>query len=154
MLKILEDHDCSLETALAWAVAARNSLHNNHGFSPNQLVFSFNPGLPNIMDDKPPALANVTSSQIVAKNLNALRKSREEFIKSDANERIRRALSRNVSKTEDDKVELGNYVYYKSDGEDSWRGPGRVIGKDGKINIIRHGGQIVRAHICKGNRKK
>ena len=149
VLKILEEHDCSLETALAWAVAARNSLHNNHGFSPNQLVFSFNPGLPNIADDRPPALENVTSSQIVANNLNALRKSREEFIKSDANERIKRALSRNISKTEDDKVELGNYVYYKRDGENSWRGPARVIGKDGKINILRHGGQVVRAHICR-----
>ena len=149
VLKILEEQDCSLETALAWAVAARNSLHNNHGFSPNQLVFSFNPGLPNIADDRPPALENVTSSQIVANNLNALRKSREEFIKSDANERIRRALSRNITKTEDDKVELGNFVYYKRDGEDSWRGPARVIGKDGKINILRHGGQVVRAHICR-----
>lgn len=148
VLKIKEENQCNIETALAWAVAARNALHNNHGFSPNQLVFSFNPSLPNLGDDNPPALENVTSSQIVANNLIALRKSREEFIKSDANERIRRALSQNIRKTKDEDVEIGSYVYYKREGEDRWRGPARVIGKDGKVNVLRHGGQIVRAHVC------
>ena len=149
VLKILEENKCSIETALAWAVSARNTLHNNNGFSPNQLVFSFNPSLPNIADDKIPALENVTSSQVVANNILALRRSKEEFIKSDANERIRRALSRNVSNTNEKNVEIGNYVYYKRDSEDKWRGPARIIGKDGKVNILRHGGQIVRAHICR-----
>ena len=93
VLKIKEDTKCTIETALAWAVAARNALHNNLGFSPNQLVFSLNPNLPSIGDDRPPALENVTSSQVVADNLMALRKAREEFVRSDANERIKRALS-------------------------------------------------------------
>ena len=149
VLKILEENECSVETALAWAVSARNTLHNNNGFSPNQLVFSFNPSLPNIIEDRMPALENVTSSKVVANNLNALRKSKEEFMKADANERIRRALSRNVSKTSESDIEIGNYVYYKRESEDRWRGPARVIGKDGKVNILRHGGQIVRAHICR-----
>ncbi|KAK3894785.1 hypothetical protein Pcinc_001507 [Petrolisthes cinctipes] len=149
VLKIQEGNQCRIETALAWAVAARNALHNNHGFSPNQSVFSFNPGLPNIGEDSPSALENITPSQTVANNLPALRKSREEFIKADANERIRRALSQNIRKTEDENVDIGNYVYYKRGGEDRWRGLARVIGKDGKINILRHGGQIVRAHICR-----
>ena len=149
VLKILEENKCSLETALAWAVAARNSLHNNHGFSPNQLVFSFNTNIPNIINDKPPALENITSSQVVANNLVALRKSREEFIKADANERIRRALSRNIRKTGDENIEIGCQVYYKRDSEDRWRGPARVIGKDGKVYILRHGGYIVRVHICR-----
>ena len=130
-------------------MAARNTLHNNHGFSPNQLVFSFNPQLPNIGEDSPSALEKVTPSQIVANNLTALWKSREEFIKADANERIRRALSQSIRKTEDEHVDIGNYVYYKRDGEDKWRGPARVIGKDGKVNLLRHGGQILRAHICR-----
>ena len=29
----------SLETGFAWAIAAKNSLKNVYGFSPNQLVF-------------------------------------------------------------------------------------------------------------------
>ena len=149
VLKIQEENKCTLDTALAWAVAARNALHNNQGFSPNQLVFGSNPSIPNIGEDSPVALENRTSSQIVADNLNAMRKSREEFIKADANERIRRALSRNTRRTEDLNVEVGSYVYYKREGEDGWRGPARVIGKDGKVNVVRHGGQIARAHICR-----
>ena len=149
VLKIREEQKCSLETALAWAVAARNSLHNNHGFSPNQLVFSFNTNIPNIINDKPPALENITSSQVVANNLEALRKSREEFIKADASERIRRALSRNIRNTDEEVIEVGCPVYYKRDGEDKWRGPARVIGKDGKVYILRHGGYIARVHICR-----
>ena len=149
VLKIQEENKCTLDTALAWAVAARNALHNNHGFSPNQLVFGSNPSIPNIGEDSPVALGNITSSQTVADNLNAMRKSREEFIKADANERIRRALSRNIRRTEDLDVQVGSYVYYKREGEDRWRGPARVIGKDGKVNVVRHGGQIARVHICR-----
>ena len=149
VLKTQEENHCSIETSLAWAVAARNALHNNHGFSPNQLVFGFNPNLPNIGEDSPSALENITPSQIVANNLIALRKAREEFLKADANERIRRALSQNIRKTEDENVVPGSYVYYKRNGEDKWRGPARVIGKDGKVNVLRHGGQMVRAHICR-----
>ena len=33
----------SLEIGVAWAIAAKNSLKNVYGFSPNQLVFEKNP---------------------------------------------------------------------------------------------------------------
>ena len=38
--KIIEDSHCSLEVALAWAINAKNSLANVHGFSPYQLVLA------------------------------------------------------------------------------------------------------------------
>ena len=44
VLKILDDVKCDVATALAWAVAARNSFYNFGGFSPNQLVFGKKPG--------------------------------------------------------------------------------------------------------------
>ena len=37
--KIMHDVKCSLDVALSWALSAKNSLQNFHGFSPNQLVF-------------------------------------------------------------------------------------------------------------------
>ena len=37
--KTMEDAGCNLELTLSWAVAAKNSLKNVNGFSPNQLVF-------------------------------------------------------------------------------------------------------------------
>ena len=37
--------NCSLETVIAWALAAKNWLKNVYGFSPNQLVFGKKPNL-------------------------------------------------------------------------------------------------------------
>ena len=39
-------------------------------------------------------------------------------------------------------------VVYKRQGEDKWRGPGNVIGRDGKQVLVRHGGIYVRVHAC------
>ena len=44
MRKIMSDKtNYSLETGVAWAIAAKNSLKNEYGFSPNQLVFGKKP---------------------------------------------------------------------------------------------------------------
>ena len=147
--KIMLDARCDISTALAWAVSARNALQNNHGFSPNQLVYGFNPSLPSVLNNKIPALENRTTSEVVAENLNAMRVAREVFIKNESNERIRRALLHNVR--EDNMVGLqnGDQVYFKRDSENQWRGPGIVIGKDGKQVLVRHGGVYIRAHTCR-----
>ena len=52
-------------------------------------VFGTNPNLPNIMTDNLPALQGATSSEILAKHLQALHESCEAFIQSEADERIR-----------------------------------------------------------------
>ena len=90
--KIMSDSNCSLSVALSWAVAARNSLDNNNGYSPNQLVFGQNPSLPGLSLDKLPALESRPTIKIVYENLQALYKARVEFIKNDSNQRIKRAL--------------------------------------------------------------
>ena len=52
--KIIEETNCDVEIALAWAVAARNAFVNRSGVSPNQMVFGFNTSFPNIYDDNVP----------------------------------------------------------------------------------------------------
>ena len=79
--KTQEDTHCSFEMALAWAISAKNTLHSVHGFSPNQLVFSRNPNLPSFLNDKLPALESVSTSEVVAINLNAIHAARKQFIK-------------------------------------------------------------------------
>ena len=64
--KVIAETGVSLEVALAWSVAAKNSIHNVYGFSPNQLVYGRNPIYPNILDADLPALEESTSSQILA----------------------------------------------------------------------------------------
>ena len=56
MMKTKEDVNCNLETALAWAVCAKNSLMNVSGYSPNQLVFGRNVSLPTVEIQDLPAL--------------------------------------------------------------------------------------------------
>ena len=78
--KIASDTGCDLETALAWAVAARNAISNHSGFSPNQLVFSYNPAVPDVFNSDPPALEPAIPSEIVRLNLEALHRARREFV--------------------------------------------------------------------------
>ena len=53
--KVLLDVKCSLDVALAWCLSAKNSLLNSHGYSPNQLVFGYNPNFPSVLNNQLPA---------------------------------------------------------------------------------------------------
>ena len=91
MEKVMSDVGCSLEVALAWCISAKNLLLNSYGYSPNQLVFGYNPNFPSVMRNKPPALEGVITSKLIALHLNALHSARKRFIKSEADEKLRRA---------------------------------------------------------------
>ena len=77
-------------------MSAKNSLPNFGGFSPNQLVFGYNPNLPSVLVDKLPALESTTSSDIVQQNMNAMHISRQNFIAAESSEKIRWALRHQV----------------------------------------------------------
>ena len=62
MEKVLLDVGCSLEVALAWCLSAKNALLNAHGYSPNQLVFGYNPNFLSVIENKLPALEGVTQA--------------------------------------------------------------------------------------------
>ena len=109
--KIIEDCQCDVEIALSWAVAARNTLLNNHGYSPNQIVFGFNPGFPSVYQDRLPALESPDVSRMVAGNLRAMHVAREEFIKQESSERIKRALRHNVRQSAIEDVKCGDSVF-------------------------------------------
>ena len=147
VMKILDDEKCDIQMALAWAVSARNAYDNNSGYSPNQLVFGFNPAIPNIYNSDIPGLEEVTASEIVRKNLNALHLAREQFVKFEANEKIKEALRHNVRVSNIKDLNNGDEVYYKRNNAKEWRGPGKVIDIDGKIVIVKHGGAYVKVHI-------
>ena len=142
--KIIEDTRCSLTTALAWAVSAKNSLSNVYGFSPNQLVFGRNPNFPSILHDDLPALGTKTSSELVAEHLNALHSARKSFIESEASAKLRQALLRKTRTATVLGYENGDRVFYKRQNSDRWRGPATVIGVEGKQIFVKHGGVYLR----------
>ena len=146
--KIVDSTSCSVENALVWSVSAKNSLHNNGGFSPNQLVFGRNPNLPSVLTAKPPGLRFVTPSQVIAEHLNALHAARKAFTESESSRKIKTALQRQTRTSTSKECANGDHVYYKRQGENEWRGPGLVLGIDGKQVMVRHGGKLVHVSPC------
>ena len=144
--KILEEVECSVEVALCWAINAKNSLQNIYGFSPYMLVFGRNPNLPSVLTDKLPALEGVTASQLVGQHLNAMHKARQEFVKLESSEKLRRALRSKTRTHSNIKYFPGDNVFFKRDDERRWKGPGRVLGTDGSKILIKTPCSVITVH--------
>ena len=95
------------------------------------------------MTDKPPAFHGTTISQVVPKHLNALHTARQAFTKAKSSERIHRALRYKIG-ANSENYESGDKVLYKRENSNKWKGPGFIIGQDGKIIFVCHGGIYVR----------
>ena len=147
-MKTMNDVKCSLETAVAWSVSAKNCLQNVYGYSPNQLVFGINFSLPSVASDSLPALESNVKSDLVRLNLNALHSARENFIRAESSERIRRALKHNVRTYAEIEFCPGDKVFYRRRTKKGWQGPAKVLGKDNNFVLIRHGGSFYRCHPC------
>ena len=148
LYRIMENKDIDIETALAWAISAKNSLTNVHGFSPAQLALGHNPQIPGSLTNKPPALEEPTQ-EIVRKHLNAMKSAREAFVKAESSERVQRALRKNTRTHNNVKYITGDIVYYKRNDDRRWRGPGTVIGSESSNILIKHGPNYVRVHSCR-----
>ncbi|CAG2196694.1 unnamed protein product [Mytilus edulis] len=144
--KIRESSNLSWETAISWAVNAKNSLVNVYGYSPYQIVFGRNPNRPPTLVNKPPALEGETMSKTMGKHLVGLHEARKAFVASESSEKIRRALRKQV-RPSGEKFRNGDKVYFLRDNQ--WKGPGTVIGQDNVVVFIRYGGTYVRVHECR-----
>ena len=149
VLKTMEDTHCSIETALMWSVTAKNALANVYGSSPSQLVFGRNGSFPSVIHDKLPALDNEFSTEYMRKSLDVLHSARENYVKAESSDKLRRAL-RLKTRTHTAKLfEISLSVYFKREDSSRWKGPGDVIGIQGETIVIKYGGNIVRVHSCR-----
>lgn len=142
--RIDEDYpEIDINTKLAWAGMAKNSLQMTYGYSPNQLVFGKNPHLPNVLTDGPPGWEEQTASEMIAKHLNTLHAARRAFIQSESATKIKTALKAKI-RTNLTVFEYGDVVYYKRTKDERWMGPAKVIFQDGKVIFVRHGSTYIR----------
>ena len=44
--------------------------------------------------------------------------------------------------------DLGDLAYYKRKNSEKWEGPGKVIEKENKQLLVKHGGYDIRVHPC------
>ena len=65
-----------MDTALAWAVSAKNTLINNNGFSPAQIAFGKNCMFPSIINNNLPALESFNQSPNLALHIATLHSAR------------------------------------------------------------------------------
>lgn len=70
---------CEWDTVLDWALMAKTTMQNVHGYSRHQLAFGQNPNLPSVLINKLLALEGTTISEWVAKHISALHASRKAF---------------------------------------------------------------------------
>ena len=149
VLKTIEDTNCSAETAVAWAVSAKNSLHGRSGFVPNILVFGRNTNVSNVIENELPAMSAKDFGVAVADNIKAMQAARENYLKSESSEKIKRALSHNVRTSCEVVYNAGDKVYFKRNEDKQWRGPAKVLGQDGKTLLLKYDNQIVRVHVSR-----
>ena len=145
---MLDWPDMSPEVALAWAVNAKNAMPMHGGFSSYQLVYGKNPNLPNIFNDKLPALEGTTTSETIAKHIQALHAANKSFQEVQCDSKIRKALAHKVRAVER-MFQAGESVYFKRDGNNRWRGPATVIGNVGSVYFIKHQGSLLRLAACR-----
>ena len=144
-----DDEDCPLEIAVHWGCAAKNSLSNVYGFSPNMIVFGRNPNYPSVITNKPPGNNRECISEYIAKNLMAMHSARMALIEQESSEKLRRALNRKSRTYSDSVFCQGDSVYYWREKSDSCHGPATVVGKDHQQILIKHGGSYLRVHPCR-----
>jgi len=77
-----------------------------------------------------------------------LKFAKRVFTEAECSERIQRALRKQLRPIDDidDRYETGDKVYFKRVDCTEWKGPGVVIGQDGVVIFMRHGGTYVRVH--------
>ena len=149
-LSMLRDHPtCDRNAALLWACAVKNSLVNQHGFTPSQLALGFNPTLPNILEGTPRYMEGFTTSQAVADHINYLSSAKKAYAKVDSCDKLKKALL----EYRDPSSEVllpGDTVFYKKFNR--WFGPAKVCYFENHEVWMLEAGNLVRApasHVMK-----
>ena len=137
-----------MDTALAWAVSAKNTLINNNGFSPAQIAFGKNCMFPSIINNNLPALESFNQSQNLALHIAALHSARRAFIACESSEKIKQAQQNNI-RPSGQIYNIKDEVYYKCDNSPRWKRPAKVLGQDGPVVCLHHGSHHIKAHVCR-----
>ena len=138
ILKVRNDTKCEWETALAWAISAKNYFINVSGFSLHRIVLGKNINLPSIFNDQPSA--DLPQNEIITEHWSVLHATRQAFIATESSKKLKAALQKEKNRQNRKHFDHGSQVYYKQNGDQKWKGPGKVVGHDGAVIFIKHGG--------------
>ena len=89
---LFADPEITPETALCWALNAKNTLENYQGFSPVQIVFGETPELPAIYAAGPSGFKEVKMAKAMGEQISALHLGREAFIQCESDRVLKKIL--------------------------------------------------------------
>ena len=75
--------------------------------------------------------------------------ARQAFIKSESDEKLRRALRHQVRISSEVKYVTEDELYYMKQTDEYWKGPATVIGQENQQVLIKHGSTYHRMHPCR-----
>jgi len=133
----------SMQEAVNQAAWAQNTIINHQrGFSPFQLVYGRNPGIPGVSECSTGALEELSPNEISRGIFDRMNRIRLEFLKNETDWRLKTAMKDNLPTTSKIIHELGDRVVFR-DGKDGRRHEGKIVGFDGPVAGRRHEGKIV-----------
>src|SRR5215469_2167566 len=157
MRKMREDGIGRRELILPWIVSARNGLEMKGGFTPNQKVFGRNINKEKGLEEYTPSqLEEEIEGDKLRELMIIQEKVRENYLNNESREKIKRALKGKIREHKIEEAIVGDKIFYKKEGEDKWRGPGKVIGTDGKTVMVKQGAllrNVSKVHITKINKE-
>ena len=98
------------QACLSYCCHAKHSLYNSKRFTPSQIAIQASPSLAPIMDNTLSSLDGVPISQTVSAHISAMNSARNEYLKAECSERLRKALKHNVRPSS--MVCSGDEVFY------------------------------------------
>jgi hypothetical protein len=141
-------------TLMDKAVLAHNSLDNNLGFSPSQIVTGANPNIATSMTSNIATLDDAWHSRqgTFLPRLQALHKARQAYIQAESSERVNRALRSKVRNDAPPHLRVGSTVFFWNDSTSKsargFRGPAKVVGLDDAAHevVMKYGGRFISRH--------
>ena len=110
ILKVRNDTECGWETALAWAISAKNYFINVSGFSLHRIVLGKNINLPSIYNDQPSA--DLPQNEIITEHWSVLHATRQAFIATESSKKLKAALQKEKNRQNRKHFDHGSQVYY------------------------------------------
>ena len=143
---ITADNSLSPEVALCWSVYAANALELNEGISPFMIVFGKTPMHPTLMNFKPGNEEHLSVSEIVASNIKTMLKARETFASLESDRVLRQAMKQRIY-SKSDSVKGGDWIYYRNNSSNVWKGPVKVTTREGKRIYVLSGGKLLTINL-------
>ena len=110
------------------------------------IVFGKTPMHPTLVNFKPGNEEHLGVSEIVASNIKTMLKARETFASLESDRILRQAMKQRIY-SKSDSVKGGDWIYYRNNSSNVWKGPVKVTTREGKRIYVLSGGKLLTINL-------